>query len=55
MMLKVLAWVSLTAGQHWIRLPHSYWPTINPRAGFDFLMFFSARRRLQFSFCFVGD
>jgi len=63
MMLKVLAWVSLTAGERWNRLAslHS-WPTMGPEGWLRFpnVLFGAATTAILFLFCrrligFVGS
>jgi hypothetical protein len=54
MMLKVLAWVSLTAGERWNRLAHlDSWPTMSPEGWLRFpnVLFGAATTAILFLFC----
>jgi Dolichyl-phosphate-mannose-protein mannosyltransferase len=54
MMLKVLAWVSLTAGEGWDRLAHLHsWPTMSPEGWLRFpnVLFGAATTAILFLFC----
>src|SRR5260370_32269884 len=63
MMLKVLAWVSLTAGARWNRLASLHgWPTMSPEGWLRFpnVLFGAATTAILFLFCrrligFVGS